>query len=592
MSRRLREGTGSVGARFIVFTVSAIVVFIVFAALATVLNMRRFSVRTVEDFSFTILSETNTKIENFLNDINNLAESLSTMRIVYEIDEPDLKNVLVSAVSARSNFVRAIYIGTNDGAMHEYGIADGFEDFEPTLPEDYDPRVRPWYIQAMDAGRFIVSDPYVYASEPVLGVTGALPVRRPDGELVGVLGIDLMLDSLRAVLWQLKIPKDGKAVLISEDGLIIASQYAHHAADNLELPAFSPELFDRIGESAMGHFEADYDGRRTVFSYTTVPTTGWILLLGLPYQSIVADADEVFGLILISIFVLLLLFLLGQSIINNKVIIAPLHELMDVIARLHEGDRTARARVRGEDEFSVLGREINTLADTVLDYTERMEEKVKARTKALIELEEENTRLRIVNDLHDTLGARLTNISICTSVAQSVPGSLPPKATEMLDRIQSNCREAMEGIKGVILTGRPLAEDVQLDDYLDTRVRRRLDLRDIHLDMEGARAFEPNTLSRIQRRFFRYVIDELVTNVLKHSDARRVSISLGADESSVRLAFAEDGTGFPSGTSMQNDGLGLHSIRERTEGLGGSVDVRSDGQGPEFVIRIPREPRP
>lgn len=591
MSLRRRAGTGSVGARFIVFTVSAIVAFIVFAALATVLNMRRFSVRTVEDFSTTILAETNTKIENFLNDINNLAESLSTMRIVYEIDEPDLKNVFVSAVTARSNFVRAIYIGTTGGEMHEYGIGSGFEDFEPSLPEDYDPRIRPWYEQAMEAGRFIVSDPYVYASEPVLGVTGALPVWHPEGDLVGVLGIDLMLDSLRSVLWQLKIPKDGKAVLIAEDGRIIASQYAHHAADNLELPAFSPELFARVGQSAVGHFEADYDGRRTVFSYTTVPTTGWILLLGLPYQSIVADADEVFGLILVSIFVLLLLFLLGQSIINNKVIISPLNELMDVIARLHEGDRSARAPVRGEDEFSVLGQEINTLADTVLDYTERMEEKVKARTKALIELEEENTRLRIVNDLHDTLGARLTNISICTSVAQSVPEALPTKATEMLDRIQSNCREAMEGIKAVILTGRPLAEDVRLDDYLDTRVRRRLDLRDIHLDMDGARAFEANALSRVQRRFFRYVIDELVTNVLKHSDARMVSISLSAEEEAVRLAFAEDGSGFPSGEPSEGEGLGLHSIRRRTEVLGGSVDVYSNGQGPEFVIRIPREPK-
>lgn len=575
-----------IGTRVSILTVSAIVVFLIFSTLSAVLAMRRFSVRTVEDFSTTVLLETNTKIESFLAEIENLARSLAAMRIVYEIDEPDLKNVFVSSVAARNRFVRAIYVGTVEGTMHEYGIGAGFIDFEPNLPEDYDPRIRPWYENAIAAGDYAISDPYLYASEPVLGVTGAIPVRDPGGRLVGVLGIDLMLDNLRALLWDLRIPKDGKAILISENGRVIASQYAHHQMDALELPSFDPPLFKRISRSASGHFEAEYAGTRTIFSYTTDPSSGWILLLGLPYRSIVSDANEVLILILASNVVLILLFLLGQSMINNSLIVAPLTTLMDVVARLQRGERDARASAEGDDEFSVLGRELNELADAVAEYSEEMEEKVQAGTRALLELEEENTRLRIMRDVHDTLGARLTNISICTSVALAVPQGLPDKAREMLDRIDANTREAIDGLESVIIRGQPLEETLEFEPYLDTRVRRRLALREIELCL----SIESDVIRdqpRAIRDFLRFVVDELVTNVLKHTRAHTVTIALtGSRSERIRLAFADDGHGFVSRRD-EPGGTGLGSIRARTESLKGTIAIESDAEGTRISIEVP-----
>lgn len=568
-------------------TVSAIVVFLIFSTLSAVLAMRRFSVRTVEDFSTTVLLETNTKIESFLAEIENLARSLAAMRIVYEIDEPDLKNVFVASVAARNRFVRAIYVGTVEGAMHEYGIGAGFVDFEPDLPEDYDPRVRPWYENAIAAGDYAVSAPYLYASEPVLGITGAIPVRDPGGRLVGVLGIDLMLDNLRTLLWDLRIPKDGKAVLISRNGRVIASQYAHHQMDALELPPFDPPLFERISRSAAGHFEAEYAGTRTIFSYTTDPSSGWILLLGLPYRSIVADSNEVLLLILASNVVLVLLFLMGQSMINNSVIVAPLNALMNVVARLQRGEHEARAPADGDDEFAVLGRELNELADAVAEYTEEMEEKVQSGTRALLELEEENTRLRIMRDVHDTLGARLTNISICTSVALAVPEGLPDKAREMLHRIDVNTREAIDGLESVIIRGKPLDETLEFGTYLETRVRRRLALReiDLRLSVENDRTIreQPKAI----RDFLRFVVDELVTNVLKHTRAHTFSISLirsGPDE--IRLDCTDDGQGFIP-WNLESLGTGLRGIRARTESLSGTLTIESDAEGTRVSISIP-----
>jgi len=576
-----------IGARVSILTVSAIVVFLLFSTLTAVLAMRRFSVRTVEDFSTTVLLETNTKIESFLAEIENLARSLAAMRIVYEIDEPDLKNVLVASVGARNRFVRAIYVGTVEGDMHEYGIGNGFIDFEPNLPEDYDPRVRPWYENAIAAGDYAVSDPYLYASEPVLGVTGAIPVRDPTGRLVGVLGIDLMLDNLRALLWDLQIPKDGKAVLISENGRVIASQYAHHHMDSLELTRFDPALFERISRASSGHFEATYAGIRTIFSYTTDPSSGWILLLGLPYRSIVADANEVLILILASNVVLVLLFLLGQSMINNSVIVAPLTALMDVVARLQRGERDARAPAKGDNEFAILGRELNELADAVAEYSEEMEQKVQSGTRALLELEEENTRLRIMRDVHDTLGARLTNISICTSVAMAAPQGLPDKTREMLDRIDANTREAIDGLESVIIRGQPLEETLEFEPYLNSRVRRRLALREIELRLSIDDDLTLENQPRTIQDFLRLVVDELVTNVLKHTRAKTVTIALlGHVPGEIRLEFTDDGEGFIP-RRKESGGTGLSSIRARTEALKGSLTIESDAEGTRVSIAIP-----
>ncbi|HOV40065.1 MAG TPA: cache domain-containing protein, partial [Spirochaetales bacterium] len=87
-----------------------------------------------------------------------------------------------------------------------------------TFPPGYDPRKRPWYQTALEKGAFSVSEPYRFASVDADGITCVLPVKDPAGHLIGVLGMDILLDNLKTFLDDLTIPKGGRALLISSKG--------------------------------------------------------------------------------------------------------------------------------------------------------------------------------------------------------------------------------------------------------------------------------------------------------------------------------------------------------------------------------------
>ncbi|MEM8543779.1 MAG: response regulator [Cyanobacteria bacterium P01_H01_bin.119] len=91
--------------------------------------------------------------------------------------------------------------------------------------QDYDPRFRPWYLTAVSAGQRTWSPIYQFASQDydVLGITPALPLYDQQGDLEGVLAIDMTLTQISDFLAQLAIGKTGQAFVIERDGSVVAS---------------------------------------------------------------------------------------------------------------------------------------------------------------------------------------------------------------------------------------------------------------------------------------------------------------------------------------------------------------------------------
>ncbi|CAN5557039.1 adenylate/guanylate cyclase domain-containing protein [soil metagenome] len=94
-------------------------------------------------------------------------------------------------------------------------------DTEETADTKYDPRTRPFYTQAAGARQGVWTPPYVFAGQNVPGITFALPVLR-GGQLAGVLTIDFNLSRLSELTRQLQFSPNGRVVLVSDDGVMIA----------------------------------------------------------------------------------------------------------------------------------------------------------------------------------------------------------------------------------------------------------------------------------------------------------------------------------------------------------------------------------
>src|ERR671913_1606042 len=82
------------------------------------------------------------------------------------------------------------------------------------------------------------------------------------------------------------------------------------------------------------------------------------------------------------------------------------------------------------------------------------------------------------------------------------------------------------------------------------------------------------------------ILQEALANVRRHSGARNVEVGLRTDDEAIQIEVADDGQGFDPGSARA--GMGLVGMRERVEGLGGKIEVRSrPGEGTKVMVMVP-----
>jgi methyl-accepting chemotaxis protein len=577
--------------KYILFVSAAVLAFMITAFIVTRTMLEDYAFRAADETAALILDQTDKRLVAFFSELEAILRSLASTAIVQSVDTVAMRDVFITSVVSRSRYLRAIYLGTSDGRMFEWGVGAEFIDYAPGFPPDYDPRVRPWYRSALEKGDFSISAPYRYASVDDIGITCALPVRTPDGTLIGVLGLDILLRSLASVLDGLAIPKGGKALILGSRGEIIASQFNEDKPEGMILKHFSAD--DVIAHPA-GSFTGSVGGQATQFVHQRIESLDWIVMVAMPLVPIRESVRALLDLIGMVELMLMVALVIALAIISGKLIVSPLGHIVSVINHVEAGEKGFRVTVASSDEFGLLGDEFNRLLDTVEEYSSSLEDKVRSRTDELRKLQRENTRLRIIEerrriyrDMHDTIGAKLTNIFFCNSVALDLTKDGPERLREMLRSAESNCLQAVGSLKGIILGMSD--DDRRANSFsltVSAGVRSRLEATGIAFDcvVKNKRAIEelpPGILDEFEK-----IIDELVSNVLKHAGAASVRLRLSLGSSGLSLRFSDDGRGFDPRAA--GTGAGFSNIRYRAEALGGTVRVEAEpGMGTLYRISIP-----
>jgi signal transduction histidine kinase len=552
--------------------------------------LNTFSLQTAEEVASVILEGTDARVKDFFDQMEALCRSLSYTQAVRAIDPKGMRDLFIASVLSRNRYLRAIYLGTEDGRMFEWGVGPEFIDYTPTFPPGYDPRKRPWYQTALEKNGFAVSEPYRYASVDAEGITCVLPVRDVEGRLLGVLGLDILLDNMQALLEDLNIPKGGKALLVSAKGRFIAG-----SLNPQKVPGLEGKFAD-----AEGVFRVRIEGSEMLVSHRLSKPLGWHLLVALPYAQILFNARWLLTLITIVEVLLMGMLTIVISIITNRFITSPLHRIIEVVNRIEGGDRTARIKVMGEDEFGILGRELNKLVEAVDQYSSSLEQRVRERTEEVKALQQEITRFRILEerkriyrDMHDSIGAKLTNIFFCANVARKMMEREGPLAGEklegLLDDVETNCLEAMKQVKSIV-GGLDEGEGMEKDfgAFLSASIRKRLEMKGIEF---ACRIDPPNALSvgsSTAAGELEKVFEELVSNVLKHSGAKVVELEVTEREKSIQFRFSDNGTGI-DGEDAPTQGKGLENIQFRIQSLGGRLSMETGkGEGTRFTFELPK----
>lgn len=189
-------------------------------------------------------------------------------------------------------------------------------------------------------------------------------------------------------------------------------------------------------------------------------------------------------------------------------------------------------------------------------------------------------RQRLRQDLHDGLGPSLTGIGLGLEALES--GSAP-RAGELVGRLRTEAGSALDEVRRIIDDLRPGALDEQgLLEALHSRVAHVRQGSGLRLELNA-----PDTIAvspEVEVAAYR-IVEEALTNVMKHADAKCCTIGITVDDA-LHVTVEDDGVGLAS-RSVNGSGVGMQSMRERAERLGGRFATRDRAPGTEIRVDLP-----
>ncbi|MBP0012101.1 MAG: cyclic nucleotide-binding domain-containing protein [Roseofilum sp. SID2] len=164
---------------------------------------------------------------------------------------------------------------TNSSVIRYATTSDGRKTEIVHQVANYDPRIRPWYQAALQSNKPIWTDIYQDFSAQELAITAAQVVKDSQGEILGVLAVDLFFQGINQFLQDLTIGKTGQVLIINREGVLIASSNpdliaeAQRNQDLLNIVESENELISAIAENLLNQFGSFFRLESTVNSSLT-----------------------------------------------------------------------------------------------------------------------------------------------------------------------------------------------------------------------------------------------------------------------------------------------------------------------------------
>ncbi len=233
--------------------------------------------------------------------------------------------------------------------------------------------------------------------------------------------------------------------------------------------------------------------------------------------------------------------------------------------------------------------EIDGCVGVALDITERVrsQQLLEQRVTQAHDLAVLHERQRLARELHDSVTQSLYSLSLMAEAARRlVSAGNIERGAGYLARIGESAQQVLKEMRLLVYELRPLILE---RDGLANALKQRLEAVEDRTGVKTSLIVEGDGLvpEHIEAELYRIALEAL-NNSLKHSRASSVSVRLCTTPEEVTLAVIDDGRGFLPGTVVDKGGLGLVSMQERTQRLGGRLDVASGpGQGASITVYIP-----
>ncbi|MEC1262347.1 methyl-accepting chemotaxis protein [Bacillus swezeyi] len=255
-----------------------------------------------------------------------------------------LVNNELEQIKEKNEFVNFAYIGTDKKETLIYP--------ETTFDKDFDPTTRPWYTLAEKTPDQVVwTEPYedVVSGEMMIAGAKAIVV---NNKVKAVIGFDISLNSLNKIIENQKMPYDGYAFIIDQNGTMLA----HPSKQGEDMSQ------DKTYKDIPSAKDGIKIGKDNVIAYQTIDGTGWKVGTQFQTDKLLWVAQEMNKIVMI-VSVIALAVAIILSYFLAKTITGPIKQLIGKTKSVSEGDLTVQTAAKSKDEVGTLTKDFNKMVE-------------------------------------------------------------------------------------------------------------------------------------------------------------------------------------------------------------------------------------
>ncbi|MBI2831565.1 MAG: HAMP domain-containing protein [Chloroflexi bacterium] len=458
--------------------------------------------------------------------------------------------------------------------------------------------------QSLNTGRPLISDVLTTKPADQKTIFMVTPLRNREGKMAGLVGgqIDPAGRTFQDFTRPIALGGSSYIDIIDSKGVVLASS--------------NPQRVLGRGQDSANPAEAE------VTELARLSGAPWSVALRQPEREALAPVRTmrerfiIFGL---SSLVIALLLSWGMA----RSLVKPLGQLTSAARGISRGDLSLPIPQLGDDEIGQLSRSFDTMRselkkslDESQNWNKELEARVEERTRQLeesfreIEAEEaargellrkvltaqEEERKRIARELHDETSQSVAGMVMKLEAALAASDSIAGKTRSILTDTRNLAIKTIDNLHKIIFDLRPsVLDDLGLLSAIRWYAESRLGSLDIKVRVEvtGSERKLPQEKETVLFR----VVQEALTNIARHAQARNVVLSVEFEDSVIRIEVEDDGEGFDvNAVRLKADktrGLGLLGMKERVALLEGKLLVESEpGSGTHITIEVPVNGRP
>ena len=354
----------------IIFIVVAVIVGLVVNA----------SITDANNTELTLESESAAyQLSDFFNQYCSIAEGMTTNLHIQEYLDTTMvytdvrvnenfeyiMNTLKGIQALDPDTILASWIADSDASV--IIMSDGY-----ISEEGWQVSSRPWY-KCTEVGDTILTEPYEDVNTGKSVLTIATPIYNSTGKLIGVAGLDILMDDIVTTVSQYKIGESGFVALLSSDGLFIYHPTNESIGKYISEIDISKEMVDAVLSKQHAFMKYDVNGDPKFGCVATVGDTGYVVISCIEsaeyYQSIVMIGAMLLGVFAIGIVIIILNIRKTATKITK-----PLEMLNDTAQQLAEGNLQVELNVESDDEIGELADSIGKTVTRLKEYINYIDE--------------------------------------------------------------------------------------------------------------------------------------------------------------------------------------------------------------------------